>query len=139
MNSSIAAYAMNIAAEACGVMSVMLSETGKTGLYDAEYLKEKLELPDGVFPIMTIVFGYPAGRPLGMPPKLPLEEITFTGKYREPDDEVMKNWLQEMRAAYRAVKVNRSFADQLDSYNSKINEAEEGLRKIVFYKDEEFV
>lgn len=138
MNASIASYAMNIAAEACGVGSVMLSETGKTGFYDGLYLKEKLGFPDGVFPIMTIVFGYPAGKALGMPPKLPLSEITFTGRYKMPDPAVMRTWLEEMMAGYRAMHVTKSFNDQLTAYNSRIDETEAGLRKMIFYKDEEF-
>ena len=138
MNASIAAYAMNIAAEACGVGSVMLSETGQTGFYDGLYLKERVGFPDGVFPIMTIVFGYPAGKALGMPPKLPLKEITFSGKYKPPDPEVMQAWLEQMMAGYRALYVTRSFNDQLTSYNSRIDETEAGLRKMIFYKDEEF-
>src|SRR4029453_5657067 len=47
MNASLAAMNMNIAAEAMGVSSVMLSETGHSGLLDAAYLKEKLALPPG--------------------------------------------------------------------------------------------
>ena len=40
VNASLAAMNMNIAAEALGVSSVMLSETGRTGLLDAGYLKQ---------------------------------------------------------------------------------------------------
>jgi len=138
MNASIAAYAMNIAAEACGVSSVMLSETGKTGFYDGLYLKEKLGFPDGVFPVMTIVFGYPAAKALGLPPKLPLSEVTFSGKYREPDEKIMRSLLAEMAAGYRAMYVTKSFNNQLTAYNSRIDETEAGLRKMIFYKDEEF-
>jgi len=61
MNASLAAMAMNIAAEALGVSSVMLSETGRSGLLDTAYLKEVLCLPEKVFPIMTIVFGHGRG------------------------------------------------------------------------------
>ena len=134
INASIAAYAMNVAAEACGVSSVMLSETGESGFYDALSLKKKLRLPDGVFPIMTIVFGYPAARPRGMPPKLPLSEITFTGRYKEPDDKATKRWLDQMRAGYRALYVTRSFQGQIKHYLSKVDQAEAGLRKLIFYK-----
>ncbi len=137
INASIASYAMNIAAEACGVSSVMLSETGKSGFYDAKYLKEKLKLPDGVYPVMTIVFGYGKGGEPPMPPKLPLEEITFTGTYREPDDKVMKNWLEQMMAGYRASRVTKSFKGQLNHYLEKMDEAEKDLKDIIFYKDEE--
>ncbi|MEI6308892.1 MAG: nitroreductase family protein, partial [bacterium] len=45
MNASLAAMAMNIAAEALGVSSVMLSETGQGGLLDAGFLKRQLILP----------------------------------------------------------------------------------------------
>ncbi|MEW5816350.1 MAG: nitroreductase family protein [Spirochaetota bacterium] len=138
MNASIAAYAMNIAAEACGVASVMLSDTGQSGFYDALYLKEKLSLPDGVFPIMTVIFGYPKSKPLGMPPKLPKNEIIFTGKYRDPDKTVMQAWFKKMMAGYRALYVTKSFKQQLNHYFSKIDEAEKGLREIIFYKPEEY-
>ena len=85
MNASLAAMAMNIAAEALGVSSVMLSETGRSGFLDAGYLKERLALPDGVIPLMTIVFGYAKGAYPPMPPKLPLDQICFDrADYRKP-------------------------------------------------------
>ena len=79
MNASLAAMNMNIAAEALGVSSVMLSETGRSGLLDARYLQDKLELPGSVIPIMTIVFGYAEGLRLPMPPKLPLDAGVLRG------------------------------------------------------------
>jgi nitroreductase len=137
MNASIAAYAMNIAAESCGVASVMLSETGKSGFYDANYLKEKLNLPDGVFPILTIVFGFPKGRPPTMPPKLPIEEITFSGKYKEAGKKTMKDWLQQMIAGYRAWRITDSFQRQVKRYVERADAAEESLKKLVFYNLDE--
>lgn len=138
MNAGIAAYAMNIAAESCGVGSVMLSETGQSGFYDAVYLKEKLELPEGVFPIMTIVFGYPKSRPQAMPPKLPKEEITFTDAYKKPNKQVIDDWLKQMMAGYRATKVTTGFKGQLKRYLTKADEAEKGLHELIFHKPEEF-
>lgn len=137
-NAGIAAYAMNIAAEAYGIGSVMLSETGQTGFYNATELKERLGLPDGVFPLMTIVFGHPKNYPTIMPPKLPVEEITFTGRYKEPDSKVMQDWLHQMIAGYRAKMITASFNGQLRKYLSKIDEAEAGLRRLIFYREEEF-
>lgn len=139
MNASIAAYAMNIAAEACGVSSVMLSDTGNSGFYDAIYLKELLKLPDGVFPIMTIVFGYALGGAAGMPPKLPIDQIVFEYKYQEPDLNAMKSWLQQMQAGYKATRITESLSKQLDRYNERIEDAEKGLHDIIFYKPEEFL
>jgi FMN reductase (NADPH) len=132
MNASLAAMAMNIAAEALGVSSVMLSETGRTGLLDAGYLKKTLALPDGVFPLMTIAFGYPAGAYPPMPPKLPLEEICFDGRYREPDPAVMEDWLHQMIAGYKASNLRSSFDAQLNVYRAKIGRAEADLHSMVF-------
>jgi FMN reductase (NADPH) len=131
MNASLAAMNMNLAAEALGVASVMLSETGRTGLLDAGYLKEMLGLPEKVFPITTIVFGYPAGAYPPMPPKLPLETICFEGKYREADRQVMEDWLAQMKAGYKASHLNSSFEAQLKIYQSKIGQAEADLMKMV--------
>jgi nitroreductase len=132
MNASLAAMNMNVAAEALGVASVMLSETGRTGLLDCGYIKRKLELPDGVYPLMTIVFGYPRGARPPMPPKLPLDEICFEGRYQEADRAVMEDWLGQMRTGYRASHPLSSFEGQLQVYAAKIDEAEADLQTIAF-------
>jgi nitroreductase len=132
MNAGLAAMAMNVAAEALGVSSVMLSETGRTGLLDAGYLKETLALPAGVFPLMTIVFGFPRGAYPPMPPKLPLEQICFEGEYREPDPVVMEDWLHQMIAGYKASNFRSSFDAQLNVYRAKIGQAEADLHAMVF-------
>jgi nitroreductase len=131
MNASLAAMNMNIAAEALGVSSVMLSETGRTGLLDAGYLQEKLSLPDRVFPILAIVFGYPRGFYPPMPPKLPLEQVCFEDRYREPGEGVMEAWLAQMKAGYRASHPLSSFDAQLRLYISKIDQAEATLQAMV--------
>lgn len=132
MNASLAAMNMNIAAEALGVSSVMLSETGRSGFLDAGYLKEKLGLPNGVFPILTIVFGYARGAYPPMPPKLPLEAICFEGTYREAGDGVMEDWLAQMKAGYRASHLFSSFDAQLRAYIAKLDRAESTLQGMVF-------
>jgi len=136
MNASLAAMAMNIAAEALGVSSVMLSETGRSGLLDTGYLKERLALPDGVIPLMTIVFGYAKGAYPPMPPKLPLDQICFdggseSGRYREADPAVMADWLAQMVAGYKASHLFSSFDAQLKVYQAKIGQAEADLRRMV--------
>jgi hypothetical protein len=132
MNASLAAMNMNVAAEALGVASVMLSETGRTGLLDCRHLKQKLELPDGVYPLMTIIFGYPRGPHPPMPPKLPLQQICFEGPYNETDGAVMEDWLAQMRAGYEASHPFSSFEAQLRVYESKIGQAEADLRAMIF-------
>jgi nitroreductase len=135
MNASLAAMNMNIAAEALGVSSVMLSETGRSGLLDASCLKEKLGLPDGVFPLMTIVFGYAQGSYPPMPPKLPLDQICFQGKYREADSAIMEDWLSQMMAGYKASHLFSSFEAQLRLYKSKIGKAETDLKTMVYHRN----
>jgi FMN reductase (NADPH) len=135
-NASLAAMNMNLAAEALGVSSVMLSETGRSGFLDAGYLKETLELADGVFPLMTIVFGYPRGAYPPMPPKLPLEQICFEDKYQEADRATMEDWLSQMMAGYKAAYPLSSFNAQLHVYQSKIDQAEADLKEMVFYDDQ---
>lgn len=135
MNASLAAMNMNIAAEALGVSSVMLSETGRSGLLDARYLKEKLSLPENVFPIMTIVFGYAQGAYPPMPPRFSPATIFFTDRYPEAEEHVKKEWLESMIAGYKASFPNSSFDKQLNLYLSKIENAEADLHRMVFYRD----
>jgi nitroreductase len=133
MNASLAAMNMNITAEALGVASVMLSETGRSGLLDVGYLKRVLCLPEGVFPLMTIVFGYPGTAPPPMPPKLPLEQVCFTdGRYHEADPAVLQDWMAQMTAGYKAMRPFSSLEAQLRVYQSKIGLAEEDLRRMIF-------
>ena len=132
MNASLAAMAMNIAAEALGVSSVMLSETGRSGFLDAGYLKEKLGLPQHTAPLMTIVFGYPASAYPPMPPKLAPETVCFPGKYRETDPAVMQDWSAQIQDAYQVSFFPATFDKQLQIYMSKIQQAEASLHEMVF-------
>jgi nitroreductase len=132
INASLAAMNMNVAAEALGVASVMLSETGKSGFLDAGYLKERLSLPEGVFPLMTIVFGYPKAGYNVMPPKLPLDQICFNGEYKEADPDVVKTWFSQMVSGYKAEHPGSSFEAQLQVYRSKIDRAEIDIEGMIF-------
>lgn len=134
-NASLAAMNMNIAAEALGVSSVMLSETGRSGLLDAKYLKERLGLPEGTVPLMTMVFGYARGPYPPMPPKLPTEQVFFQGQYPPPDHQTMEDWLAQMVAGYKASHLRSSFEKQLNVYQNKIGQAENDLREMVFYRE----
>lgn len=135
MNASLAAMNMNIAAEALGVSSVMLSETGRSGLLDAKYLREKLCLPEGSVPLMTIVFGYARGPYPPMPPKLPASQVFFQGRYQPPDQETMESWLSQMMVGYKASHINSSFENQVRIYQNKIGQAEADLREIVYSRE----
>lgn len=136
MNASLAAMNMTIAAEALGVSSVMLSESGRSGLLDVGYLRQQLGLPSGTTPLMTIVFGYARHSYPPMPPKLPAEQIFFRGRYPPVNDAVMQNWLTQMVAGYKASHPLSSFDRQLQVYRDKIEQAEADLRAGVFYRQE---
>jgi len=130
-NASLAAMNMTVAAEALGIASVMLSETGRTGFYDAAFLAEKLELPPGVVPIMTVAFGYPAkGRP-AMPPKLPLDAVCFPGPYRETDPDVLQEWYRQQQAGYQASNWGERFSRQIAYYNRRLAEADQDLHRLI--------
>ncbi len=134
MNASLVAMTMNLAAESVGISSIMLSETGRSGFLDAGYLVEKLDLPEQVFPLMTIVFGYARPGIRAIPPRLPLDLLAVPGGYREDKDGVMDEWLAQMVAGYKAQFPRSSFRAQLNLYRSKIEQAEKDLQRMVFYK-----
>jgi hypothetical protein len=67
-----------------------------------------------------------------MPPKLPLDQISFAGRYREADPAVMADWLAQMVAGYKASHLFSSFDAQLKVYASKIGQAEADLKRIIF-------
>lgn len=132
MNASLAAMNMNIAAEALGISSVMLSETGRSGFFAADYLIQKLSLPEGVFPLMTIVFGYAKGGYPPMPPKLPYENLFFKTKYKETPAKILDEWYNRMVAGFKATFPLKTFKGQLKNYRKNIENAEKTLQKIVF-------
>jgi nitroreductase len=134
-NASLAAMNMNIAAEGLGISSVMLSETGNSGFFTAWHLQESLDLPPGVFPLMTIVFGY-SKQPLApLPPRLPMDQICASGAYPPADRKVMEDWLLEMKTAFKAARPLWSFEGQLRKYREDIERAEEELRRLVYHEE----
>lgn len=135
INASLAAMAMNLAAEALGVSSVMLSETGRSGLLDAKYLIDTLHLPAGAVPLMTIVFGFSRGPYPPMPPKLPIDQIVCHGQYQPADPVVMQGWMEQMIAGYNVSHLGSSFQNQLNVYQSKIGRAETNLHDIIFSRE----
>jgi len=131
-NAGLAAMNMTLAAEACGVASIMLSETGQTGLLDTGMLREVLSLPENVVPLTTVVFGY---RRMGLspvPPRLPMDMVCGKGSYPRVDRDALSVWLADMKAGYRAMRPWTSFEAQLKVYRRKIHRAEEDLKRAVF-------
>ncbi len=137
-NAGLAAMNMTLAAEACGVSSIMLSETGQTGMLDAGVLAEALELPEGAVPLTTIVLGYKAPGVLSaIPPRLPLEMIRGQAEYPALDEGALRLWLGDLQAGYKAMRPWTSFAAQVKVYRNKIHQAEKDLSRLVFRKPPE--
>jgi FMN reductase (NADPH) len=136
MNASLAAMNMNIAAEALGIASVMLSDTGYGGFFHSKLLSEKLKLPENVFPLMTIVFGYPSGKYPPMPPKLPIEQISFKDKYKDTSDEILEDWILQMHAGFKVTNPFSTFQAKLDYYTSNLERSEKELEKMIFQKSD---
>jgi nitroreductase len=136
VNASLAAMNMAIMAEALGIASVMLSDTGKTGFFSVAYLKDRLKLPVGVYPLMTVVFGYPKVRNVPMPPKFKIEDITFSGTYRQTEAAKVHEWFSLMEAGYKASNFFSSFRAKLSYYKENLSRAEKELRGIILEERE---
>jgi nitroreductase len=136
INASLAAMNMTVMAEGLGIGTVMLSDTGKTGFFSAAYLKKTLELPPGIYPLMTLVFGYPASHNLPMPPKLNIEDITFCGLYKKTERAKIRAWFSLMEAGYKASNPFSSFKSKLKYYRDNLNRAERELEDVVLGKRE---
>jgi nitroreductase len=132
LNAGLAVMNMTLAAETCGVSSIMLSETGQTGLLDPGVLRDTLDLPENVVPLTTLVLGYRKAGLMAVPPRLPLETICGRAEYPAQDQAVLDRWLAEMKAGYRAMRPWSSLEAQLRVYRRKIHRAEEDLREMVF-------
>ena len=82
---------------------------------------------------MSIAFGYAAGAP-AMPPRLPLEAITFTGRTARADQAVLDEWY-EQTGGVPGQQLGHALrpADRL--YNRRLLEAEAGLRRRILGED----
>ena len=128
-NAGLAAMNMTIAAEALGLKSVMLSETGKTGLLDYAYLKENLRLPDGVIPVTTLVIGKAKGEKAGIPPRQPGMAMVMEKQYNLENCGMLEDWNQQMFIGFKLTHPLSNFQKQLEMYKKKMVEAEEEIKK----------
>jgi len=131
-NAGLAAMNMTVAAEALGVGSIMLSETGRTGFLDIDYLKEHLRLPRGVTPLCTLVLGRPSRRPTGAPPRFPTEAVVHRARYAEPTGDAVQEWREQMRLGYRLSHGGRSLDAKIRYYLSRLQSADEQLKRAIF-------
>ncbi len=133
-NAGLAAMNMNIAAESMGIRSIMLSETGRTGLLDFDYLKDKLKLPEFVLPITTLVLGKNSLTIPGIPPRQARETVVMNTGYNHDSGDKLKQWYERMFVGYKLTHPFSTLDRQVEYYRKKMQKAEESLRK-QFVKD----
>ncbi len=68
-------------------------------LWKADKLKEKYNLPEGVFPFVQLTVGYPAEYPPTRP-RYPLEFTLFEDEYPDVDDDTLEDAMEEMDEGY---------------------------------------
>lgn len=132
INASIAAQNMHLMAHALGYGSVLLSETGRSGLLDMQYLVDRLRLPPGVFPLFTLVVGVARSGPLVMPPKLPVEAVAFRNGYPSLDTHLVNQWFEEMAQAYRLTDPRGSIEGRIEHYAQQFERVENELERLIY-------
>jgi len=129
-NAGLAAMNMTIAAEALGLRSIMLSETGRTGILDMAYVAEKLKLPEGVVPLTTLVVGKgPALNMPGIPPRQPWGCTVMEKSYDQNRKTEMQGWFDQMFLGFKMTHPASSFDKQIAMYRKKMLEAEAVLKE----------
>lgn len=129
-NAGLASMNMTLAVEALGLKSVMLSETGRTGLMDMKHLKEKLNLPKQVLPVTTLVIGKPGIKFPGIPPRQPRDTVTMKKVYDLNAGSNLKEWFEQMMAGYKVTHPLSTLDKQIEFYHKKMSDAEKEVRKV---------
>jgi len=128
-NAGLAAMSMNMAAEALDIQSIMLSETGRTGLLDTAFLAEKIKLPEGVLPLTTLVLGKGSLKMPGIPPRQPLDAVVMPQSYKPESSAMLKDWFDQMFIGFKISHPLSNFEKQLAFYRKKMLEAEQVVRR----------
>jgi nitroreductase len=129
-NAGLAAMSMNLAAEALGIRSIMLSETGRAGLLDSAFLKEKLALPESVLPLTTLVLGRGGTQLPGIPPRQPRDAVVMPHIYDRDAGSRLHNWYKQMFIGYKLTHPLSSFDRQISLYCKKMVDAETSVKAV---------
>ena len=125
VDAVIAAQTITLAAESVGLGICYMGTTWSS----ADKIIDFLGLPKGVFPVTSIVLGYPAENPT-LRDRLPLELVTHQEKYqRMTDDEIRTSHAEREQNAW-----NRYNA--IESIRLKLAEA--GITRVTDYYTSEF-
>jgi nitroreductase len=125
VDAVIAAQTISLAAESLGLGICYMGTTW----WAARQIIEMMALPRGVFPVTSLVIGYPAENP-ALRDRLPLEVIVHQEKYeRLSDEEIRKTHAEREHNAW--VRYNA-----IDSVRMKLEKA--GITRITDYYTSEF-
>jgi len=130
-NVGLAAMNMTIAAEFLGLHSIMLSETGRTGILDLEYLHTMLNLPNDVIPLTTLVLGYAAVPLLGVPPRFDRNTVIHNRQYQPAQREAIEEWLAQMKLGFQISTLGGRFEQKTDYYMKRFAEVESVLSRLL--------
>lgn len=125
VDAVIAAQTISLAAESVGLGICYLGTTW----WAANQIIEMLALPKGVFPVTSLVLGYPAENP-GLRDRLPLEVMVHQEKYQRMSDE-------EIRQTH-AEREQKAWAryNAIESVRQKLEDA--GIKHVTDYYTSEF-
>ncbi len=112
-DSALAAQNMVVAAESLGLGANYLGSI----LNDSQELSNLLELPELVFPVVGLSFGYPNQEPQ-LKPRMDMGLRVFENKYKKYDNylEVLKDYDREMQTYYDLRDANR----RVDSFTEQV-------------------
>jgi FMN reductase (NADPH) len=96
-DASLMAENMVIAAESLGLGSCFIGDTP----YRSEKIIAEYGLPEGVFPLVRLVMGYPAEDPPPRP-RYPLDFVLFEGKYPQFNEKQIAEAMKVMDEGYLA-------------------------------------
>jgi nitroreductase len=134
-NTGLAAMNMNITAECLGIRSIMLSDTGMTGLLDFSYLKKYLSLPEDVIPITTIVLGKSHSLDSVVPPRFDRDVVVMRKSYHQCSQAEIEEWFDRMKVGFKLLYPFSDFSSKISYYQEKMGVAERELKGI-FIKEE---
>ena len=125
VDAIIAAQTISLAAESVGLGICYMGTTW----WAADQLIEMLDLPKGVFPVTSLVVGYPAEDP-PLRDRLPLDMMVHQEKYqRMSDDEILARHADRERNAWARYNANEALREKL---------AEAGITRVTDFYTSEF-
>ena len=136
VNASLAAQNIVLAAHSLGLGTAILMDS-PFGLSDNKKLIKDLNLPKYVFPICSILLGYPIGTLPPIPPRIDHEGVVFSSEYKNKNDlePIISSWWKQFEAAY-SISRRKSLRKRLVEHYSPLFLKTENSLKEALFRDE---